>query len=57
MINKLKDAGADVLAVTNSSEIKALADSSIDIPEGVSDFISPLSTPLQDRCLLATSLC
>ncbi len=41
MINKLKDAGADVLAVTNSSEIKALADSSIDIPEGVSDFISP----------------
>lgn len=41
MINKLKSAGADILIISNDSETRALGDSAIDIPEGISDFISP----------------
>ncbi len=41
MIQKLKNAGADLLIVSNDQETLAMGDCSIEIPQGVTDFTSP----------------
>lgn len=42
MINKLKGSEADILVVSNNSDVLKLGDSSIEIPKNCSDYISPL---------------
>lgn len=41
MIQKLKNAGADLLIVSNDVETLAMGDCSVAVPQGMSDFISP----------------
>lgn len=41
MLQKLRNAGADILVVSNDSETLAMGDCSIQIPDTASDFITP----------------
>lgn len=42
MISKLKESEADILIVSNSKELLELGDSSIQIPENVNEYVSPI---------------
>lgn len=42
IVNKVKDSGADILVISNNRELRAMGDSSIEIPENLSDYVSPL---------------
>ncbi|QNU68653.1 SIS domain-containing protein [Ruminiclostridium herbifermentans] len=42
MINKLKNSDADILIISNNQELLKLGNSSIEIPKGCSDYVSPL---------------
>lgn len=42
MVKKVKDSGADILVISNNRELRAMGDSSIEIPENLSDYVSPL---------------
>ncbi len=42
MVNKVKDSEADILIVSNNKELLGMGNSSIEIPENLSDYVSPL---------------
>ncbi len=42
MIHKLKDSQADILIVSNNKSLLEMGDSGIEIPAGISDYVSPL---------------
>ncbi len=42
MINKLKDSEADILIVSNNKELLEKGDSSIQIPENINEYVSPI---------------
>lgn len=42
MINKLKDSQADILIISNDKDLLGMGDCSIEIPQKLSDFVSPL---------------